>query len=812
MTSRSTLTAWLADLDAPRLSRVLGIRKDTLAPPEPRSMEESAERLLRPGSVALVLPQLPLPCLQVAETLAALGTPLSRGALARALGATAPTASRELDAVLEAMADHALVWPDGAGNLHMAAPLRQAWDAPLGLDAPLEELLEGVTSEELRGMLMELGIKPPGTRRQRTAAVLEHHGDPQRVAAVIAQAPSAARQLLERRAKSAPQDTESVVFGAAMANVPPGERWALDRGFLIPDRHGFGPGRMPAEVTLALRGQDWSAAFDPVPPVAELAPVPAVEVEREATAAATAFAIHAASVLSACSAAPPVRLKSGGIGARELGRIGKAAQADDAVVRITLEVAYSVGLLGADGDRIAPTAVYDTWAAQEPAAQFADLLHAWWNLQLTPSQSRDEDNKSLAAVAGAPRCGACLQARRGLLAAAAALPESQGVRVGTDLGPLVAWHRPLAHPSFHDETPFAAAVREAELTGVIARGALSRLGAALATGDREKLAVACRRLLPEATRTARFGGDLTAVVAGTPSVRLAELLGSTADRESSGTASVWRFSGDSVRRALDTGRTPDEISAELTAVADGPLPQPLSYLIADTARRHGRMRIAPAGCVIHSGEPALVAELAAHRALAALGLRQLAPTVLVSGSSPDKTLAALRGQGYAPVAEAADGTVRIERVPPRRAAEVPAPRKATTKAGTGRSPHRTAEAPAVDPSAVAARLLITPPTVPEPDPFGTGVPFGTDTEEIVAGYAKHLPYTDVRQLAHAIDTDTAITVEYVAASGSRTVRTLSRLELDPPYLEALCRLRNADRVFTLSRIQGVMPAWADDLA
>lgn len=811
MTSRSTLTAWLAGLDAPRLSRVLGIRKDAVAPPEPRSMEESAERLLRPGSVALVLPRLPLPCLQVAEALAALGTPVSRGALARALGATAPAAARELDAVLEALADHALVWPDGDGNLHMAAPLRQAWDAPLGLDAPLEELLEGVTSEELRGMLVALDIKPPGTRQQRTAAVLEHHGDPQRVAAVIAKAPSAARRLLERKARSAPQPTEFVVFGAPMADVPPGERWALDRGFLI--RHGYGPARMPAEVTLALRGPDWRAPFDPVPPVAKLVPVPAVDVDREATAAATAFAIHAASVLSACSAAPPARLKSGGIGARELGRIGKAAQTDDAVVRITLEVAYSVGLLGADGDRIAPTAVYDTWAAQEPAAQFADLLHAWWNLQFTPSQSRDEDDKSLAAVSGAPRCGACLQARRGLLAAAAALPEGQGVRVGTDLGPLVAWHRPLAHPSFHDETPFAAAVREAELTGVIARGALSRLGAALVTGDREEVAVACRRLLPEATRTARFGGDLTAVVTGTPSARLAELLDSTADRETSGTASVWRFSGDSVRRALDTGRAPDEISAELAAVADGPLPQPLSYLVADTARRHGRMRIAPAACVIHSDEPALLTELAAHRALVPLGLRQLAPTVLVSGSSPEKTLAALRGQGYAPVAEAADGTVRIEKVPPRRAAAVPAPRKAPMKAGTGRSARRTAEAPAaVDPSAPAVRLLATPPTVPEPDPFGTGVPFGTDTEEIVAGYAKQLTYTDVRQLAHAIDTGTAITVEYVAASGSRTVRTLGRLALDPPYLEAWCHLRDAERVFTLSRIHGVMPAWADDLA
>ncbi len=181
--------------------------------------------------------------------------------------------------------------------------------------------------------------------------------------------------------------------------------------------------------------------------------------------------------------------------------------------------------------------------------------------------------------------------------------------------------------------------------------------------------------------------------------------------------------------------------------------------------------------------------------------------MLVSGSPPDKTLAALRNQGYAPVAEAADGTVRIEKVPPRRAAAVPAPRKATTRAGTGRSAHRTAKEPAaVGSFGLAVRLLATPPTAPKPDPSGNGVPFGTDTEEIVAGYAKQLTYTDVRQLAHAIDTGTAIAVEYVAASGSRTVRTLGRLELDPPYLEAWCHLRDAERVFTLSRIHSVMPA------
>ncbi|MFE4819213.1 hypothetical protein ACFRFU_22790 [Streptomyces sp. NPDC056704] len=57
----------------------------------------------------------------------------------------------------------------------------------------------------------------------------------------------------------------------------------------------------------------------------------------------------------------------------------------------------------------------------------------------------------------------------------------------------------------------------------------------------------------------------------------------------------------------------------------------------------------------------------------------------------------------------------------------------------------------------------------------------------VEGYVS---LTDVRQLAHAINDDQAVTIEYVVASGSRTVRALSR---------------------HLSRAHGVMPAgvrWA----
>ncbi len=162
---------------------------------------------------------------------------------------------------------------------------------------------------------------------------------------------------------------------------------------------------------------------------------------------------------------------------------------------------------------------------------------------------------------------------------------------------------------------------------------------------------------------------------------------------------------------------------------------PDENLISDTARGHGRVRIAPAACVLHGDEPALLAEIAAHRRLAKLGLRQVAPTVLVSRSPIDVTLAALRAEGYAPVAETAEGTVRIDAIRARRAAApVPAPRGSSGRGGFRIAGTVTAKVPAaVDANALAARLLAAPPEPPEPAPFDGGAPFGTDTEEIVSG-------------------------------------------------------------------------------
>ncbi|MGW5640458.1 helicase-associated domain-containing protein, partial [Streptomyces sp. NPDC003832] len=254
-----------------------------------------------------------------------------------------------------------------------------------------------------------------------------------------------------------------------------------------------------------------------------------------------------------------------------------------------------------------------------------------------------------------------------------------------------------------------------------------------------------------------------------------------------------------VRRALDAGRGAEGITSDLASVAVGDLPQPLTYLIHDTARGHGRVRVTSAPSVLHSAEPALLTEVMAHRKLTSLALRRLAPTVLISPAPLDKTLAALRDAGYFSGAEDTDGTLRIERSALRRVAgPVPPPRATPSHRHHSRADTK-APPPPGDAGRLAAALRATPSAALHAGSM-------THAEELVAGHASLLSLANVRQLAHAMTENRAVTIDYVAASGRRTARTISELDLDPPYLYAWCHLREDDRVFALSRIRGVRPA------
>ncbi|WP_405793527.1 helicase-associated domain-containing protein [Streptomyces sp. NBC_01506] len=803
--SHSTLTRWLRTLGGEQLQQLFAARPDGTRAPAPLTLGELADRLQRTGSVVQPLERLPLPCLQAAQALAALPAPCAPESL-RALLGTDPDS---LAPVLDVLTGLALVWPDTNGDLHMAPALRHAWESPLGMGPGLAELLDSHTADDLRVIATALGLNP-GTRRQaRHDAILDTYEDEEKLLALIGSAPKAARALLQEYAGVGDLAEAAGAFTTMSAGSA--ERWLLERALLVRREWVYESPQVPVEVIRALRGPDWHAPFDPVPPApdaADLVRVAPDEVEREASAAATAFAGQAATLLAECATRPPATLKSGGIGARELAKLGKVTGCQESVVRLVLESAYAAGLLSYEGTRVLVTTAYDAWAARESADRFALLLRAWWLLGLSASSSRDEDGKALPALAGRPTCSGCRAARRGVLAAATTLPAGHGVRGLGVLGQLVSWHRPLADSAPQDEIPFASVGHEAELLGVLARGALSPLGAALLTGEPAAAHTVAARLLPAATGRARFGADLTAVVTGEPTIRLATLLDSLADRESRSVASVWRFSPASVRRALDAGQTPDAIEADLLRVCEvsevsevsgSPLPQPLSYLIADVARRHGRVRLASAACVLHSEDTALLAEIAAHSALSPLGLRRLAPTVLLCRTEASVTLEALRGAGYAPVAETDDGAVSVQRVP-RPRAEPPLPLEDLIPVA--------GEDPGADAAGreLAERLLAAPDRRPYPAPMEGGPAYDSDTEEILDGYSPSLSLTDVRQIAYAIHEGEPLTIEYVSASGARTVRTVSGIVLDAPHIVAHCHLRDAERVFSISRIHAILPA------
>jgi hypothetical protein len=364
--------------------------------------------------------------------------------------------------------------------------------------------------------------------------------------------------------------------------------------------------------------------------------------------------------------------------------MGKQLGEPEAEIRLWLEAAAEAGLVGSSGDVVLPTAAADDWVTADPARALVTLLLGWWRLPIVPGFQQDEYGKALPALASWYGDGSSTRLRAEALVELAGLPGDRGLVELDSLATVMGFRLPFLAGGPEGAVQLEATLDEAMLLGLVADGALTPLGrdllAAVPTADPvAALAAAAAGTLPARTGTATFLPDLTVVVAGAATVELARLLDDVATAESRDTASTWRLTRDSVRRALDAGRTAEGLLAELAGVADKPLPQPLGYLVHDVARRHGEVRVLAVACCLRVADPALGAELVAARALAPLRLRTLADTVLASSESVDRTVAALRGAGYAPVRQDARGETVIERTPVRRAE--PRPRFVPTGAG-----------------------------------------------------------------------------------------------------------------------------------
>lgn len=373
-------------------------------------------------------------------------------------------------------------------------------------------------------------------------------------------------------------------------------------------------------------------------------------VAGDSAATGSAFVRLVSSLLEEAGRTPIAVLKAGGVGTRELRRLAKRIDCAEPDVRLALAVSHRAGLLALTSEGGTPTTNYDDWLRGEPAARLAALLHAWWTLPYGPTVAPD------AAWVPAERAGGAAELRAAVLDAAAALcgPDQPAAIAEPDsLADLVLWRRPLAFAGPDPRREAVACWREAALLGAVGAGCVSTAGRALAAGGDLVAALAD---LGGTERRVRIQADLTALVPGTPSAELTDLLDQAADRESRGTASTWRFTPTSIRRALDAGLSAESLLHDLGAVASGVVPQPLAYLVRDVARRHGVVRGQDVACCLRSDDVTLLAEIAADRRLRGLGLRVLAPTVLAGRRPLADTLTGLRAAGYAPVAETADAS------------------------------------------------------------------------------------------------------------------------------------------------------------
>lgn len=146
--------------------------------------------------------------------------------------------------------------------------------------------------------------------------------------------------------------------------------------------------------------------------------------------------------------------------------------------------------------------------------------------------------------------------RRAMLRAARDGLSARGV------GAEIDWFFPLhGYERLARDEKTTAAVREAELLGVVAGDRVSELGEQLLAAidaDTDTVAEAARRctsLLPQGECGVILQSDLTAVVSGQPSGAVSRLLTAAAVNEARGNAAVWRFTPASVRAALDAGWT-----------------------------------------------------------------------------------------------------------------------------------------------------------------------------------------------------------------------------------------------------------------
>ncbi|MEO7121591.1 MAG: helicase-associated domain-containing protein [Lacisediminihabitans sp.] len=327
---------------------------------------------------------------------------------------------------------------------------------------------------------------------------------------------------------------------------------------------------------------------------------------------------------------PARELSRGGMALPDTKRLASAMSLELGDVAMHLAVADRAALVVLDGHNWMVTEAGSSWLLEASSTRWARLTAAW--LDALPGDIRH------------------------------LLRERTRSLWGTGLRGYIDWLYP-AGGDWMDERVTANTLH-AELLGITANNAPSHPGSLLLAGKTDAAEAAMAALLPPEVEQVYLQHDLSVVAPGPLTPRVDARLRSLADVESRALASSYRISASSLNRAMATGETAESLLAFLSSISLTGIPQPLDYLLTETAGRYGLVRAGElsdpqsgARSYLKSEDAALLAAIAVDQNLSSLGLVRVASTRILSRVDFDVLFWAVSEARYPVAAEDADGSI-----------------------------------------------------------------------------------------------------------------------------------------------------------
>ena len=459
-------------------------------------------------------------------------------------------------------------------------------------------------------------------------------------------APADAKKVLERLIWGPPRGSVGDI-----KNPGPGVNWLLEKKFLVPlDQRTV---ILPREVAIALRGGKIHKERFIKQPSLSGAKRDERQINLAAIANVSTVLRWVEELLNFWADEPADALRAGGLGVRDLKIIATHLGVDESCTAFVTELAYLASLISIDADdRILPSNKFDIWLMHTPADRWQMLASQWLITSRVSGLVGRVEAKNVAALG--PELDRVNAARVRALTLEL-LRENQGIAPEwNSFKEVLSWRAPVRRNSSLQDELAEWTLREAEWLGITGQGALSKFGAQFLDGDDLS---SINEDLPKTVDHILIQSDNTAIAPGPLEHEISQALAMMAEIESRGGATVYRFTESTIRRALDHGKTGDEIKTFLIKTSKTPMPQPLEYLIADVAKKHGKLRVGNTSSFIRCEDTALISQIMNDKKLEILALRRIAPEVVICDMDATDAMRVLRECGYLPAGESANGMI-----------------------------------------------------------------------------------------------------------------------------------------------------------